>query len=184
MQKTLPRMFASFKRFQATSHATAAAAAATTATGTEKDSSSADYADLEKRADGRWSVQNRSGTLKVAIGTVHTDTDAEAGGKATGFLPARVGVLLFTMCTLIISGVLIGTTGMDIARNGEPLGCLRGAEGWRWADSLFCRQIDAACRFSRCCHRSIVFRIPLCHLHARVSSLSLLSSSSTAPAGK
>ena len=108
-------MFASFKR-----------SPVSTTTGTEKDSS-ADYVDLEKRADGRWSVQSRSGTLNVAIGAVHTNTDGKATKRSretcSGFLPAQVGVLLFIVFILIISGVFIGMTGVNIARDGEPLVC-------------------------------------------------------------
>ena len=122
-------MFASFKRSPVSTPTPGNA----TTTGTEKDSS-ADYVDLEKRADGRWSVQNRSGTLKVAIGTAHTDTAGKATNRSreacSGFLPAQVGVLLFIVFILIISGVFIGTTGMYVARDGGPLVLL----GWQWAD--------------------------------------------------
>jgi len=112
-------MFASFKRPPASTPGNATA-------GTEKESSG-DYTDLEKRADGRWSVQSGPGALKVAV-----DTDGKTTKRRTccGFLPAQVGVLLFIMFTLMIGGVLIGVTGMNIARNGVSL-VLRG---WPWAD--------------------------------------------------
>jgi hypothetical protein len=130
-------MFASFKRSPASTHASATTATATGTGSTEKDSS-ADYADLEKRADGRWSVQNRPGTLRVHADP-DTGTDTDTDGKATkrtcsGFLPAQVGVLFFTTFTLIISGVFIGMAGMNIARNGEPL---REARVANWADDSY-----------------------------------------------
>ena len=123
-------MFASFKR----SPASIPENGNDTGTGTEKDYG-ADYADLEKRADGRWSVQNRPGALKIAIDTVHTDTDGKATERETrfGFLPAQVGVLLFTLFTLMLSGAFVGVTGMNIARNGErPPSCLLPS----WCDRL------------------------------------------------
>ena len=109
-------MFASFKRSPAS---TSGNGNGSDPTGTEKDSS-ADYADLEKRADGRWSVQNRPGALQVAVHT-HTETDGKATGRATcsGCPPAKVGVLSFTLFTLLISAVLVGVTGVNIAQNGE-----------------------------------------------------------------
>ena len=109
-------MFASFKRSLAS---TSGNGSGSDSTGTEKDTS-ADYADLEKRADGRWSVQNRAGTLKVVV---HMDTDGKATSEratCSGLPPAKVGVLSFTLFTLLISGVLLGVTGMNIAQNGEP----------------------------------------------------------------
>ena len=100
-------MFASFKR-------PPGLPPGNTTTGTEKDSG-ADYADLEKRADGRWSVQNRPKTLEVAFGKT------PSRGTCCGFLPAHVCVLLFTMLALMTGVVFIGVTGVDIAQNGASL---------------------------------------------------------------
>ena len=118
-------MFASFKRSLASTPGNGNGNDPT-GTGAEKDSG-ADYADLEKRADGRWSVQNRPGTLNITIDTVHTDTDGKTTEQEarSGFLPAQVGVLFFTLFTLMLSGAFVGVTGMNIARNGErPPSCL------------------------------------------------------------
>ena len=98
-------VFASFKR------SSAASAPSNTTTGTEKDSGT-DYADLEKRADGRWSVRSRPGTLKAPVDATGIDT------KSYGFLPAHVGVLLFTMFGLMIGVVFMGVTAANIAQNG------------------------------------------------------------------
>ena len=116
-------MFASFKR-SLTSTPGNGNGNDPTGTGAEKDSG-ADYADLEKRADGRWSVQNRPGTLNIAIDTAHTDGRTTERETRSGFLPAQAGVLFFTLFTLMLSGAFVGVTGMNIARNGErPPSCL------------------------------------------------------------
>lgn len=111
-ETTPPRMFAfaSFKR----SSASAGAPGGTT-TGSEKDSgANSDYADLEKRPDGRWRVQNRE--------TRRRET-------CCGFLPAHVGVLLFTTLALMIGGVFMGVTATNIAQNGTSSPTSRGGDG-------------------------------------------------------
>lgn len=100
-------MFASFKR--------SSAPAPGSTTGTEKDpGADSDYADLEKRADGRWRVYNRP-HLKATAGATGID------GKAPTccvFLPVHVGVLLFIVLALGIGGVSMGVTAATIVQNG------------------------------------------------------------------
>ena len=103
-------MFASFKR-------PPGLPPGNTTTGTEKDSG-ADYADLEKRADGRWSVQNRPRTLEVAVvDGVHMAGKTPSRGTCCGCLPAHVGVLLLTMLAVMIGVIFIGVTGVNVAHN-------------------------------------------------------------------
>src|SRR5258708_477044 len=102
-------MFASFKWSSAT-------APGNTTTGAEKGpSADSDYADLEKRADGRWSVQNRPAPLKATV-----DATGKLHKRETccAFLPLHVGVLLFTMLALMVGGVFMGVTAANIAQNG------------------------------------------------------------------
>ena len=97
------RMFASLKRSSDPTHGSGSI-------GTEKDSG-ADYADLEKRADGRWSVQN-------PVDGVQVDGRTRRQKTCCGLLPAHVGVLFLIMFALMVGVVFMGVTGMNLAQNG------------------------------------------------------------------
>ena len=88
-----------------------------TTTRTENDSG-VDYADLEKRADGRWCMQTLSRMLEAAVvDGVHMTGKTPSRGTCCGCLPAHVGVLLLTMLSLMIGVVFIGVTGVNVAHN-------------------------------------------------------------------
>jgi hypothetical protein len=91
--------------------------------------SGANYADLEKRADGRWSVQIRPGSLEAAVDAVNRDDKTSRRETCCGFLPAHLGVLLFTLLALMVAMVFMGVLGVNIAQNGVSLASVVGDDG-------------------------------------------------------
>jgi len=63
-------------------------------------------------------VQNRPRMLEAASSMASIRHHL---GTCCGFLPAHVGVLLFTILALKVGVVSIRATGVNIAQNGESL---------------------------------------------------------------
>src|SRR5258707_2035994 len=110
--------------------------------------SGTDYADLEKRPDGRWSVHIHD--------AVQRDGKTPRHETCCWFLPVRLSVLLFTMLALMISVTFAGAMGMAIVRSsasfvyGVGIGLMR-------VFYSYCRRIDTTHRLTRLSYLSIAF---------------------------